>query len=171
MPVGCWALIPGCPMTGTSITTLPSAKIPPWGAPSKAGLRVGVRYECLTPRTTSPFKQNTGQLQGRGLAKVPASPHLSPVAQPHLPSSPWFRVQKLLSGPWVSDSGVSAQALAVAPDGKLLFSGGHWDGSLRVTSLPRGRLLNQLSRHLGMSSPGTRENETGRCGMSSKLGL
>lgn len=58
------------------------------------------------------------------------------------------KVQKLLSGPWVSDSGVSAQALAVAPDGKLLFSGGHWDGSLRVTSLPRGRLLNQLSRHL-----------------------
>ncbi|XP_021027034.1 neurobeachin-like protein 2 isoform X1 [Mus caroli] len=58
------------------------------------------------------------------------------------------KVQKLLSGPWVSDSGVRAQALAVAPDGKLLFSGGHWDGSLRVTSLPRGRLLNQLSRHL-----------------------
>lgn len=61
-------------------------------------------------------------------------------------------MQRLLSGPWVSDSGVSGQALAVAPDGKLLFSGGHWDGSLRVTALPKGKLLNQISRHLGMSS-------------------
>ncbi|XP_007949943.1 neurobeachin-like protein 2 [Orycteropus afer afer] len=58
------------------------------------------------------------------------------------------KMQRLLSGPWVSDSGVSGQALAVAPDGKLLFSGGHWDGSLRVTALPRGKLLNQLNRHL-----------------------
>lgn len=60
----------------------------------------------------------------------------------------------MLSGPWVPGSGVSGQALAVDPDGKLLFSGGHWDGSLRVTALPRGKLLSQLSRHLGMSSLG-----------------
>lgn len=71
---------------------------------------------------------------------------------PHLSSPHWVRVQRLLSGPWVQDSGVSGQALAVAPDGKLLFSGGHWDGSLRVTSLHRGKLLNQITRHLGMSS-------------------
>ncbi|XP_066208131.1 neurobeachin-like protein 2 isoform X1 [Saccopteryx leptura] len=58
------------------------------------------------------------------------------------------KMQRLLNGPWVPDSGVSGQALAVAPDGKLLFSGGHWDSSLRVTALPRGKLLNQLNRHL-----------------------
>ncbi|EAW64803.1 hCG15426, isoform CRA_c [Homo sapiens] len=58
------------------------------------------------------------------------------------------KTQRLLSGPWVPGSGVSGQALAVAPDGKLLFSGGHWDGSLRVTALPRGKLLSQLSCHL-----------------------
>ncbi|XP_047388286.1 neurobeachin-like protein 2 isoform X4 [Sciurus carolinensis] len=58
------------------------------------------------------------------------------------------KTQRLLSGPWVPGSGVNGQALAVAPDGKLLFSGGYWDGSLRVTALPRGKLLNQLSRHL-----------------------
>uniref|UniRef100_A0A4X1T8Z4 Neurobeachin-like protein 2 n=1 Tax=Sus scrofa TaxID=9823 RepID=A0A4X1T8Z4_PIG len=58
------------------------------------------------------------------------------------------KMQRLLSGPWVPGSGVSGQALAVAPDGRLLFSGGHWDGSLRVTALPRGKLLNQLRRHL-----------------------
>ncbi|XP_032987584.1 neurobeachin-like protein 2 isoform X6 [Rhinolophus ferrumequinum] len=58
------------------------------------------------------------------------------------------KMQRLLSGPWVPGSGVSGQALAVDPDGKLLFSGGHWDGSLRVTALPRGKLMSQLSRHL-----------------------
>lgn len=52
------------------------------------------------------------------------------------------------------DRGVDGQALAVAPDGKLLFSGGHWDGSLRVTALPRGKLLKQLHCHLGTHSPG-----------------
>uniref|UniRef100_A0AC11CKJ1 Neurobeachin like 2 n=1 Tax=Ovis aries TaxID=9940 RepID=A0AC11CKJ1_SHEEP len=58
------------------------------------------------------------------------------------------KMQRLLSGPWAPGGGVSGQALAVAPDGKLLFSGGHWDGSLRVTALPRGRLLSQLRCHL-----------------------
>ncbi|XP_039084272.1 neurobeachin-like protein 2 isoform X2 [Hyaena hyaena] len=58
------------------------------------------------------------------------------------------KMQRLLSGPWVPGSDVSGQALAVTPDGKLLFSGGHWDGSLRVTSLSRGKLLKQLNRHL-----------------------
>ncbi|XP_017521315.2 neurobeachin-like protein 2 isoform X8 [Manis javanica] len=58
------------------------------------------------------------------------------------------KMQRLLSGPWMPGSGVNGQALAVAPDGKLLFSGGHWDGSLRVTALPRGKLLNQFSCHL-----------------------
>ncbi|XP_045434738.1 neurobeachin-like protein 2 isoform X2 [Pipistrellus kuhlii] len=56
--------------------------------------------------------------------------------------------QRLLSGPWVPGGGLSGQALAVAPDGKLLFSGGHWDGSLCVTALPRGKLLSQIHRHL-----------------------
>ncbi|XP_048190361.1 LOW QUALITY PROTEIN: neurobeachin-like protein 2 [Perognathus longimembris pacificus] len=58
------------------------------------------------------------------------------------------KMQRVLSGPWEPGSGARGPALAVAPDGKLLFSGGHWDGSLRVTALPRGKLLSQLSRHL-----------------------
>ncbi|XP_023556433.1 neurobeachin-like protein 2 isoform X3 [Octodon degus] len=58
------------------------------------------------------------------------------------------KTQRLLSGPWVPGSGINGQALAVAPDGKLLFSGGYWDGSLRVTALSRAKLVNQLSRHL-----------------------
>lgn len=80
-------------------------------------------------------------------------------------------MQKLLSGPWVPGSGMSGHALAVAPDGKLLFSGGHWDGSLRVTGLPRGKLLNQLSRHLGMSRPGGREMRLAGVEWDSELDL
>lgn len=75
------------------------------------------------------------------------------VSWPHLSLPSLVRGQRLLSGPWVPGSGgVSGQALAVAPDGKLLFSGGHWDGSLCVTTLPRGKLLSQINRHLGMSA-------------------
>lgn len=92
----------------------------------------------------SPLLPRVNQLQGRSL-KVWVSP-MWPGLTCHLPPS--VRMQRLLSGPWVPGSGVTGQALAVAPDGKLLFSGGHWDGSLRVTALPRGKLLNQLSRHL-----------------------
>lgn len=143
--MGCWVLIAGCPMTETSTTTSVSAKIPPWGTPSKAGLWVGWTINALWPEPPPPLNR----MQGRGLAEIPDSLDLSPVAQPYRPSSHRFRIQKLLSGPWVPGSGTSGQALAVAPDGKLLFSGGHWDGSLRVTQLPRGKLLNQLSRHLG----------------------
>lgn len=94
----------------------------------------------------SPPSQNAGQLLG--LAKVSEGLGLlcglASLVIPH-----WVRMQRLLSGPWVPGSGVSGQALAVDPDGKLLFSAGHWDGSLRVTALPRGKLLSQLSRHLG----------------------
>lgn len=83
--------------------------------------------------------ENPAMISDAGLSRLPP---------------PGVRMQRVLSGPWVPGSGVTGQALAVAPDGKLLFSGGHWDGSLRVTELPRGKLLSQLNRHLGMSSIG-----------------
>lgn len=37
----------------------------------------------------------------------------------------------------------------VSHDGKLLFSGGHWDNSLRVTSLVKGKTVGQHIRHMG----------------------
>lgn len=83
-----------------------------------------------------------GSGQGPQGPRTPASPSFPPSA----------RGQRLLSGPWVPGGGLSGQALAVAPDGKLLFSGGHWDGSLCVTALPRGKLLSQIHRHLGTSA-------------------
>lgn len=111
---------------------------------------MGSKYPA--PQVISPPKQNAGQLQA--LAKI--SEGLGSPLWPDLTCGPphWVRMQRLLSGPWVPGGGVSGQVLAAAPDGKLVFSGGHWDGSLRVTSLPRGKLLKQLSCHLGMCSLG-----------------
>lgn len=34
-------------------------------------------------------------------------------------------------------------------DAKLLFSGGHWDNSIRVTSLTKGKVMAQHIRHMG----------------------
>ena len=65
---------------------------------------------------------------------------------------------------------MSGQALAVAPDGKLLFSGGHWDGSLRVTALPRGRLLSQLRCHLGTCCLGAPAVRGGGAGLRADQG-
>lgn len=44
---------------------------------------------------------------------------------------------------------VTAGLFVVSHDGKLLFSGGHWDNSLRVTSLLKGRTVGQHVRHMG----------------------
>uniref|UniRef100_A0A8C3S1W5 Neurobeachin-like protein 2 n=1 Tax=Chelydra serpentina TaxID=8475 RepID=A0A8C3S1W5_CHESE len=49
------------------------------------------------------------------------------------------KAQRFLSGPFAPGVEVSAKTLTVSPDGKLLFSGGHWDNSLRVTSLSKGK--------------------------------
>lgn len=37
----------------------------------------------------------------------------------------------------------------VSNDGRLLFSGGHWDCSLRVTQLAKGKLVGRICRHIG----------------------
>ncbi|GCB70856.1 hypothetical protein scyTo_0008692, partial [Scyliorhinus torazame] len=41
------------------------------------------------------------------------------------------KTQRFLSGPFAPGVNLSPKVLAVSPDGKLLFSGGHWDNSLR----------------------------------------
>lgn len=46
---------------------------------------------------------------------------------------------------------MSARVLVVSNDGRLLFSGGHWDCSLRVTQLGKGKLVGRICRHIGES--------------------
>uniref|UniRef100_A0A3Q3EE64 Neurobeachin-like protein 2 n=1 Tax=Labrus bergylta TaxID=56723 RepID=A0A3Q3EE64_9LABR len=58
------------------------------------------------------------------------------------------KTQRLLSGPFAPGVEVTAGLFVVSHDGKLLFSGGHWDNSLRVTSLVKGKTVGQHIRHM-----------------------
>uniref|UniRef100_A0A3Q3QH30 Neurobeachin-like protein 2 n=1 Tax=Monopterus albus TaxID=43700 RepID=A0A3Q3QH30_MONAL len=58
------------------------------------------------------------------------------------------KTQRFLSGPFAPGVEVTARLFVVSHDGKLLFSGGHWDNSIRVTSLVKGKTVGQHIRHL-----------------------
>uniref|UniRef100_A0A674BFJ4 Neurobeachin-like protein 2 n=1 Tax=Salmo trutta TaxID=8032 RepID=A0A674BFJ4_SALTR len=54
------------------------------------------------------------------------------------------KTQRVLGGPFSPGVEVTAGLFVVSHDGKLLFSGGHWDNSLRVTSLYSNYLVSSL---------------------------
>ncbi|XP_049608212.1 neurobeachin-like protein 1 isoform X1 [Syngnathus scovelli] len=58
------------------------------------------------------------------------------------------KTQRFLSGPFAPGVEVTTRLFVVSHDGKLLFSGGHWDNSLRVTSLVKGKTVGQHIRHM-----------------------
>ncbi|KAJ8389791.1 hypothetical protein AAFF_G00114970 [Aldrovandia affinis] len=58
------------------------------------------------------------------------------------------KTQRFLGGPFSPGVEVTARLFVVSHDGKLLFSGGHWDNSLRVTSLLKGKSVGQHIRHM-----------------------
>ncbi|NXA09748.1 NBEL2 protein, partial [Sapayoa aenigma] len=58
------------------------------------------------------------------------------------------KTQRFLQGPFAPGADLSSRTLAVSPDGRLLFSGGHWDNSLRVTSLAKGKVVGHITRHI-----------------------
>ncbi|XP_068790145.1 neurobeachin-like protein 2 isoform X3 [Struthio camelus] len=58
------------------------------------------------------------------------------------------KTQRFLQGPFAPGADLSSHTLAVSPDGKLLFSGGHWDNSLRVTALAKGKVVGHITRHI-----------------------
>ncbi|XP_072116392.1 neurobeachin-like protein 2 isoform X3 [Mobula birostris] len=58
------------------------------------------------------------------------------------------KTQRFLSGPLAPGIDLSPKILVVSHDGKLLFSGGHWDNSLRVTSLSKGKVIGHIMRHI-----------------------
>uniref|UniRef100_A0A3B4ADB3 Neurobeachin-like protein 2 n=1 Tax=Periophthalmus magnuspinnatus TaxID=409849 RepID=A0A3B4ADB3_9GOBI len=57
-------------------------------------------------------------------------------------------MQRFLTGPFAPGVDINSQVLVVSNDGRLLFSGGHWDGSLRVTQLGKGKLVGRICRHI-----------------------
>ncbi|MEQ2239137.1 Neurobeachin-like protein 2 [Ilyodon furcidens] len=59
-----------------------------------------------------------------------------------------LKTQRFLAGPFSPGVELGAQLLVVSNDGRLLFSGGHWDCSLRVTQLGKGKLVGRMCRHI-----------------------
>ncbi|MEE6514043.1 hypothetical protein FKM82_021983, partial [Ascaphus truei] len=62
------------------------------------------------------------------------------------------KTQRFLAGPFALGAELSSTTLVVSHDAKLLFSGGHWDSSLRVTSLSKGKIVAHITRHLDVVS-------------------
>ncbi|XP_066441343.1 neurobeachin-like protein 2 isoform X1 [Eleutherodactylus coqui] len=58
------------------------------------------------------------------------------------------KTHRFLSGPFALGAELSSRILVVSHDAKLLLSGGHWDNSLRVTSLSRGKVISHITRHI-----------------------
>ncbi|XP_060103886.1 neurobeachin-like protein 2 isoform X3 [Heteronotia binoei] len=58
------------------------------------------------------------------------------------------KTKRYLHGPFAPGADLSFKTLVVSHDGKLLFSGGHWDNSLRVTSLSKGKVVGHIDRHI-----------------------
>ncbi|XP_057195455.1 neurobeachin-like protein 2 isoform X2 [Triplophysa rosa] len=58
------------------------------------------------------------------------------------------KTQRFLSGPFSPGVEIGSQVLVVSSDGRLLFSGGHWDCSLRVTMLGKAKLVGRICRHI-----------------------
>ncbi|XP_018596219.2 neurobeachin-like protein 2 isoform X1 [Scleropages formosus] len=58
------------------------------------------------------------------------------------------KTQRFLAGPFSPGVDLGPHVLVVSSDGRLLFSGGHWDCSLRVTALSKGKLVGRICRHI-----------------------
>ncbi|XP_060777738.1 neurobeachin-like protein 2 isoform X2 [Neoarius graeffei] len=58
------------------------------------------------------------------------------------------KTQRFLSGPFSPGVDIGSQVLVVSSDARLLFSGGHWDCSLRVTTLAKAKLVGRICCHI-----------------------
>ena len=60
-----------------------------------------------------------------------------------------FRTKRRLAGPFAPGMTVSSKLFAVSHDAKLVFSGGHWDNSLRVYNISKAKTVAVVVRHTG----------------------
>lgn len=58
------------------------------------------------------------------------------------------KAQRALSGPFAPGLEITSKLFAVSHDAKLLFSAGHWDNSIQVMSLTKGKLVSHNIRHI-----------------------
>ena len=60
-----------------------------------------------------------------------------------------YRTQRSLNGPFAPGLEITAKLFIVSHDAKLLFSAGHWDNSIQVMSLTKGKIISHNIRHMG----------------------
>lgn len=58
------------------------------------------------------------------------------------------KAQRALSGPFAPGLEITSKLFAVSHDAKLLFSAGHWDNSIQVMSLTKGKIVSYNIRHI-----------------------
>ena len=61
----------------------------------------------------------------------------------------WHRTKKRLAGPFAPKLKITPKLFTVSHDAKLVFTGGHWDNSLRVYSIAKGKTVAHIVRHTG----------------------
>jgi hypothetical protein len=60
-----------------------------------------------------------------------------------------FRTRKKFNSPFAPGMEVDAKLFVVTHDSKLLISAGHWDNSLQVYHIGKGRRISHICRHIG----------------------
>ncbi|KAK2190684.1 hypothetical protein NP493_70g05046 [Ridgeia piscesae] len=58
-----------------------------------------------------------------------------------------IRAKRVLAGPFAPGLEVTPSLFAVSHDAKLVFSGGHWDNSVRVYSVNKQKMVAHIVRH------------------------
>lgn len=54
-----------------------------------------------------------------------------------------------MNGPFAPGLEITSKLFIVSHDAKLLFSAGHWDNSIQVMSLTKGKIVSHNIRHMG----------------------
>lgn len=60
-----------------------------------------------------------------------------------------YRTQRSMNGPFAPGLEITSKLFIVSHDAKLLFSAGHWDNSIQVMSLIKGKIISHNIRHMG----------------------
>uniref|UniRef100_A0A8C2NAX6 Neurobeachin like 1 n=1 Tax=Capra hircus TaxID=9925 RepID=A0A8C2NAX6_CAPHI len=58
------------------------------------------------------------------------------------------KTQRSMNGPFAPGLEITSKLFIVSHDAKLLFSAGHWDNSIQVMSLTKGKLISHNIRHM-----------------------
>jgi hypothetical protein len=67
------------------------------------------------------------------------------------PLNEFIRTKKSIAGPFEPNYEIDHKLFVLTHDSKLLFSGGHWDNSLKVFSLTKYRYIAQIYQHSSMN--------------------